>query len=173
MIIESDSATPSREWSELSGRRQGSCLRRRLVMRVGDIMTSGVKMAHTGMTVLEAAQLMSDTDVGGIPVVEDEEVVGFVTDRDIVLRVVAPGLDLRDTTVGDVMTKGAHKLTTDQDIQEAAQIMRENAIRRMVVTNDEGKIAGILSLGDLATRSGSVVNTGRVLGDIIAAQPSG
>jgi CBS domain-containing protein len=141
-------------------------------MKVREIVTSEVKLAHTGMTVLEAAQLMADADVGGLPIVQDDDIVGFVTDRDIVLRVVAPGLDLRNTTIGDVMTKGVHTLTADQDIQEAAETMREKAVRRMIVTNEEGKIAGILSLGDLATRSGAEVDTGKVLSDISAAQPT-
>jgi len=141
-------------------------------VKVEDIMTSDVKLAHKGMTVLEAAQIMGDSDVGGMPVVQDEDIVGFVTDRDIVLRAVAPGLDLRNTTVGDVMSTGAHTLKVDQDVVEAARIMKENAVRRMIVTNKDDKIAGILSLGDLATRTDGEVEAGRVLGEISSARPS-
>jgi len=141
-------------------------------MKVSEVMTTEVKLAHKGWTVLEAAQVMSDADVGGMPIVEDDDIVGFVTDRDIVLRAVAQGLDLRNTTVADVMTKNVVKLKSDQDVSEAARIMREKKVRRMIVTDSDDKIAGILSLGDLAERSGAEVDTGKVLGEISAAQPN-
>ncbi len=140
-------------------------------VKVQDVMTSEVKLAHTGMSVLEAAQVMSDADIGGMPIVEEDNIVGFVTDRDLVLRAVAPGLDLRTTTLGDVMTKDVVKLRADQDIKEAADLMRKEKVRRMIVTNEEDKIAGILSLGDLAARTGAEVDTGKVLDEISSAEP--
>jgi CBS domain-containing protein len=135
-------------------------------MKVGDLMTKEVRMARADMTIREAAQLMTDFDVGGLPVVKNGNLVGFVTDRDIILRVVAAGVDASMTTVGGAMTQNVVKLDTGRGAGEALAIMNERKIRRVVVTGGGERIAGILSLGDLAARGRIEVGAGQVLGEL-------
>ena len=93
---------------------------------------------------------MKDNNIGCIPVCDTEnKVVGFITDRDIVIRCVANGEKCINTDVSKVMQKHVIKTTSDTDIDEAIKIMEENQIRRLPVI-DNGKIVGILSIGDLA-----------------------
>jgi CBS domain-containing protein len=135
-------------------------------MKVGDLMTKEVRMARADMTIREAAQSMTDFDVGGLPVVKNGNLVGFVTDRDIILRVVAAGVDASMTTVGGAMTQNVVKLDTGRGAGEALAIMNERKIRRVVVTGGGERIAGILSLGDLAARGRIEVGAGQVLGEL-------
>jgi CBS domain-containing protein len=123
-----------------------------------------VKLARADMSIREAAQVMTDFNIGGLPVVSNGHLVGFVTDRDIILRVIAAGLDVRKTTVGEAMTQNVVKLDAQAEAAEALRAMKDNKIRRVVVTDKADEIAGILSLGDLAARGGIVMDTGHVLG---------
>lgn len=121
-------------------------------MKLGQIMTLEVEVARPEDTVQRAAEIMRDADVGFLPVVEGEAVVGVVTDRDIVLRFVADALDYSGTAVTDVMTRDFFSCFEDQDVEGAAQVMEDKRIRRMVVLSREGKLVGVVSLGDLARR---------------------
>jgi CBS domain-containing protein len=97
----------------------------------------------------DVARMMSEIDSGAVPVAEGDVVVGMITDRDIVIRVVA---ERRDgfTPVSDVMTEGVESCLEDDDIAEAARRMAELQMRRLVVFDGEGKLSGIISLGDIA-----------------------
>ncbi len=112
-------------------------------------MTVQVISAKPTDTVEDVARMMSEIDSGAIPVLEDDVVVGMITDRDIVIRVIAERKD-GFTPVSDVMTEGVESCLEDDNIAEAARLMAELQMRRLVVFNGEGKLSGIISLGDIA-----------------------
>lgn len=118
-------------------------------MRVKDCMCKEVVQTTPETTLTDVAKLMHTNEVGCVPVCNDNVVVGFVTDRDIITRCVAYNKDCNTTKVSDIMNTHVIKTTPDTNIEEAIEVMEHNQIRRLpVVTND--KIVGILSLGDLA-----------------------
>jgi CBS domain-containing protein len=136
-------------------------------MQVQDVMTSGVECADPDMTLQQAAQKMQQLDVGLLPVCGNrDKLVGMVSDRDIVIRGVASGKDPRTTEVREVMTPEVLYCFDDQDVTEAAQMMTENQIRRLVVLNRDKRLAGIVSLGDLAVDSGDAELVGNALAGV-------
>jgi CBS domain-containing protein len=132
-------------------------------MNVGTICTHEPKCINPTASLVEAAQQMKLMDVGMIPVCENEKLVGSLTDRDITIRAVAQDLDPRITTVRAVMTPGVIYCFEDQTAEEAAEIMEDKKIRRLPVLNREKRLVGILSLGDLAVRTGQELLVGQVL----------
>jgi CBS domain-containing protein len=118
-------------------------------MKVREFMTAQVVAAKPTDTVENVARMMSEIDSGAIPVIEDDLVTGMITDRDIVIRVIAERKD-GFTPVSEVMTQGVESCLEDDDIAEAARRMAEIQMRRLVVFNSEGKLSGIISLGDIA-----------------------
>jgi len=112
-------------------------------------MTAQVVAAKPTDTVEDVARMMSEIDSGAIPVIEDDLVIGMITDRDIVIRVIAERKD-GFTPVSEVMTQGVESCLEDDDIAEAARRMAELQMRRLVVFNSEGELSGIISLGDIA-----------------------
>jgi CBS domain-containing protein len=123
--------------------------------RLRDVMTRDVKTIAPTATVHEASNLMKTLDVGAIPVCNGQRLEGMVTDRDIVLRVVAESRDPKTTQVREAMTAKAFYGYEDQDVEEAAKVMQEQQIRRLPVINHEKQLVGIVSLGDLAVKSGA------------------
>ena len=117
-----------------------------------EIMTQNVTTVTTQQSVQEAAQLMSQQNIGSLPVVENGNCVGIVTDRDIALRAVSQGQSPQSTTVGTVMTSGIVTGTPEMDVHEAANLMAERQIRRLPVV-ENGQVTGIVALGDLATQN--------------------
>ncbi len=119
-------------------------------MRVKDCMClKDVVQATPETNLNEIAELMNQNHVGCIPVCQEEKVVGFVTDRDIVTRAIANKLDCSNTKVSDIMNTDVIKTTPDTNIEDALETMKKNQIRRLpVIEND--KIVGILSMGDIA-----------------------
>ncbi|MDR7145067.1 CBS domain-containing protein [Rhizobium sp. BE258] len=118
-------------------------------MKVREFMTAQVVAAKPTDTVEDVARMMSEIDSGAIPVIEDDLVIGMITDRDIVIRVIAERKD-GFTPVSEVMTQGVESCLEDDDIAEAARRMAELQMRRLVVFNSEGELSGIISLGDIA-----------------------
>jgi CBS domain-containing protein len=118
-------------------------------LKVRQFMTAQVASAKPADTVEDVARMMSEVDTGAIPVIEDDAVVGIITDRDIVVRVIAERKD-GFTPVSDVMTQGVESCLEDDDIAEAARRMAELQMRRLVVFSSEGELSGIISLGDIA-----------------------
>lgn len=119
-------------------------------MRVKDCM--GIKevvQATPETNLQQIAELMNQNHVGCVPVCQDEQVVGLVTDRDIVTRAIAVKLDCTSTKVSDIMNTKIIKTTPDTEIDEALETMKKNQIRRLPVIEDN-KIVGILSMGDIA-----------------------
>jgi CBS domain-containing protein len=123
------------------------------VMKVKEIMTAHARCVAPDNTLVEAAGLMRQLDVGALPVCEYDRLAGMVTDRDIVLRGVADALESATATVSQVMSPGAFFVFADQEIEEAARIMEEKQVRRLPVLNREKKMIGIVSLGDMALNS--------------------
>ena len=119
-------------------------------MRVKECMCSSIIKVEPEEKISEVAKLMKDNDIGCIPICDKQnQVVGFITDRDIVIRCVASNNNCSQTQVSEVMQKHVIKTTSDTDIESATKTMEENQIRRLPVI-DNGKIVGILSMGDLA-----------------------
>lgn len=119
-------------------------------MRVREIMTKNVAYVNPDSAVTDAARLMQQHNVGAIPVCDQTGVVGLVTDRDIVVRNVAHGVNPSETKVRDVMTGDVTTVSPDAGIEEVSNMMARNQIRRVPVV-ENSKLVGMLSLGDLAT----------------------
>jgi CBS domain-containing protein len=137
-----------------------------MAQSIREIMTADPRTVETGATVAEAAREMRDGDVGSVVVVENGAVAGILTDRDIAVRVVAQGLDPDATRVSEVATMRPVTLTVDQSVDDAIRLVREQNVRRIIVLQD-GRAAGIVSLGDLAIER----DTDSALADI-ASEPA-
>lgn len=140
--------------------------RRVIEMKVSEIMTSKVTSVNTDSSVEEISKIMKDLDVGSVPVLENNKVVGIVTDRDIVLRDVAVNKAGQNLKASDVMTTGIATVTPDTDVVQAAGIMSEKQLRRLPVVNNNREIVGIVALGDIATSKRSEDAAGDALTDI-------
>lgn len=138
-------------------------------MNVSDVMTAQVATAQPNTTIEEVARTMAEVDSGAIPVVQDGKVVGLVTDRDIVIRVVAKGGAITDP-VSAIMSEGVQTCTSDTNVADAAAQMGAHQVRRLVVVDDKGALSGILSLGDIALDYGAKV-VGHTLEEI-SAEPA-
>jgi CBS domain-containing protein len=134
-------------------------------MKVSEAMTAQVVTAKPGDSIQSVAKIMAQVDTGAVPVFEDGKVVGLVTDRDIVLRVVAEGGDLNGP-ISAVMSDHVQDCHPDDSVADAAGKMASHQLRRLVVT-DGGKLVGILSLGDIAVDYGNK-QVGEVLEEISA-----
>jgi CBS domain-containing protein len=139
-------------------------------MNVSEVMTAQVAAATPRSTVADVARQMASVESGAIPVTDEGKVIGLVTDRDIVLRVVAENLPL-STPVTDVMTTGVETCREEDNVADAAAIMGAKQIRRLVVLNDRGGLSGMLSLGDIALEYGAKV-VGRTLEEISENTPA-
>jgi CBS domain-containing protein/sporulation protein YlmC with PRC-barrel domain len=132
-------------------------------MQIKEIMTDQVEVVHPEATLREAAQKMAALDVGPLPVCNGDELVGMLTDRDITVRATAEGRDPKTTRVYEVMTPEIIFTYEDEDVSDAAQLMTEHQIRRLVVLNRDKRLVGIVSLGDLAVHTGDVQQAGQTL----------
>lgn len=120
-------------------------------MEVKDCMTQNVYCCNPGTNVADAAKLMCDNHIGCIPVCDaNNYVVGILTDRDIILRTISSNKDAKTTPVSDVMTCNVCSCKQDATIDEVTKLMSDFQIRRIPVCDQNNKIVGILSLGDLA-----------------------
>jgi CBS domain-containing protein len=139
-------------------------------MRLKDVMTKNVEVIESSATIREAAQKMKTLDVGPLPVLEGHQLVGMITDRDITVRAIAEGRDPNTTKVKEVITTEMIYGFEDQDVQEAAKLMGEKQIRRLVVLDHEQRLVGIVSLGDLSVDTRDKKMAGEVLKKV--SQPS-
>jgi CBS domain-containing protein len=137
-------------------------------LKVSEVMTAQVVTAKPKTSIKEVARMMSEIDSGVIPIAEDGKVLGVVTDRDIVVRVVADGGAL-DAPVSDIMTDDVQSCHADDNLAEATAKMGAHQVRRLLVYSD-GRLAGILSLGDVALDYGAKA-VGRTLEEI-SAEPA-
>jgi len=122
-------------------------------MRVKEVMTKGAQVVSPDETIQEAAQKMKDFDIGPLPVCESGRLVGMITDRDIAVRSAAEGEDPWTGHVRDAMTREVHSCHEEDDVTEAARVMQEKQVRRLVVLDHNERLVGVVSLGDLAARA--------------------
>jgi CBS domain-containing protein len=138
-----------------------------MAQSIREVMTADPRTVEAGATCVDVAREMRDGDVGSLVVVENGAVAGIVTDRDIVVRVVADGTDPSSAKVRDAATMSPVTLTVDQSVDDAIRTMREQDIRRIPVVQDN-RPAGIVSLGDLAIER----DTDSALADIASEPPN-
>jgi CBS domain-containing protein len=132
-------------------------------------MTPDVSFVEPGTPILEIARKMRDNDIGSTPVVENDRLVGMVTDRDIVVRVVAEGGDLAGRTARDAMSPRVLYCFDDESVEAVLENMGDQQVRRLPVVNREKRLVGVVSLGDLAL-SGKRKAAGEALQEI--SQPA-
>ena len=132
-------------------------------MKLSEIMTSDVVVIQPDDSLQSAAKKMRDRNIGFLPVCDGKDLLGVLSDRDITIRALADGMDVNIMLGRDLMTSPAIYCFEDQDVSEAAKIMAENQIRRLVVlSRDDKRLVGVVSLGDLA-RQGTNDLSGEVL----------
>lgn len=139
-------------------------------MQLRDIMTKGFQMIDHSESVRRAAELMRDLDVGMLPVLEENQLVGTITDRDITVRATATGASPGEIPVANVMSRGVIFGYEDDDAESAAATMEEKQVRRLLVLDHGDKCVGVVSIGDLAIRGSDQTLSGEVLQRV--SQPS-
>ena len=120
-----------------------------------DVMTHDPACCEPGDSITRVAGMMKREDVGSVPVVdshEDRQLIGIVTDRDVVVKVVADGVDVERATVRDAMTAEPAFVREDDDVQRAVERMSERQVRGMPVVDAQGRLSGIIAQADVATR---------------------
>lgn len=133
-----------------------------------DVMTPEVIGVASVSTVTETAELMRDNHVGDVFVMEGDRLLGILTDRDIVVRVIAPGLDPIATRAGQVCSEDLIAVTPETPVEEVVRVMRERAVRRLPVVDEHGRPVGAISIGDLAAAR----QPNSALADISLAPPN-
>ncbi|HEX2994156.1 MAG TPA: CBS domain-containing protein [Anaerolineales bacterium] len=132
-------------------------------MKLREIMTTDVDVIQPDDALRLAAKKMRDRNIGFLPVCDGETLLGVLSDRDITVRALADGMEINVMLARDLMTTPVIYCFEDQDIKEAAKIMEDNQIRRLVVlSRDDKRLVGVVSLGDLA-RNGTANFSGKVL----------
>lgn len=129
-------------------------------------MTRDPRTVNADDPVIDAARIMRDSDIGDAVVMDGGQVTGIVTDRDIVVRGVAEGIDAESASVSEVCTTGVETIEPEASVDDALSLMREKDIRRLPVAKN-GRPVGIISLGDLAVER----EPDSTLADISAASP--
>jgi len=138
-------------------------------MKVRDVMTSSVQTVTPEQAVREAASFMLSADAGSIPVTDGDRLIGMITDRDIAVRGVAKGHG-PDTPVRELMTDDLIVVRDDDDVEEAATKMSDAQVRRLPVIDDQERLCGIVSLGDLSRETDNECATQALEG---VSQPGG
>lgn len=135
-------------------------------MKVKDIMTQPAIHIAPGESVEVAARTLTHYNIGALPVcTPDGKLCGMLTDRDVVIRCIAPGKEAAKTTVREIMSGKVESAQPDMDVGVAAHLMGRQQVRRLPVT-ENGKLCGMLTLGDLAKREDSIMDAADALGDI-------
>ena len=137
-------------------------------LKVRDVMTQEVVYLPADTTLDEAARAMRERDIGDVVVTEGPTLAGVVTDRDIVLRAVADRQDPTATQLGAIATRDLIMIEQDASTDEAANVMRDRAVRRLLVCDADRQLVGIVSLGDLAMAQ----DPASALSDISEAAPN-
>ena len=128
---------------------------------VRDAMTADPRSIGKSVSVVEAARLMREQDIGSLPITDDEQLVGMITDRDITMRVVAEAADPNATSVEDVYSRDLVSVEPDNDLEEALRLMARHQVRRLPVV-ENGRLVGIVAQADIAlseneTKTGELV----------------
>ena len=136
--------------------------------KCSDVMTREPACCEPGDSVTQVASIMKREDVGSVPVVEsheDRKLIGMVTDRDLVVRVLAGGANVERATVRDAMTSHPVSCREDDDVHKAVEAMADRQVRRMPIVDDQGRLTGIIAQADVATR----VNRDQTTGELVEA----
>lgn len=138
---------------------------------VRDLMTANPACVKEKDSILEAARIMKKEDTGVVPVVDGNHIIGMITDRDIVVRLVAEGKDLGKALVNEAMSKNVRKVREDATVDDVLNTMKGADVRRLPVVNERDEIVGIVSMGDIssANQDGKV---GQAIQDISEARPN-
>ena len=135
-------------------------------MRCSEVMTRDPVCCEPGDSVKQVAELMKREDIGSVPVVQsqnDHHLVGIVTDRDIVVKVLADGRDVSGAIVSDAMTANPVCCREDDDVDRAVELMEERQVRRMPIVGSDGELCGIIAQADIATRLSKDDTTGELV----------
>jgi CBS domain-containing protein len=132
-------------------------------MKVSEIMTTDFEVIDSSSTLMEAAEKMKLLNVGFLPVKEGTRLIGLITDRDIVVRGLADGLDPKSTAVKDIISSEIVYCYDDDSVEDAARLMEDNQVRRLVVVDHNQTPVGIVSIGDIAVKSGQEQLAGEIL----------
>lgn len=135
---------------------------------ISEVMTTDVVDLPSSSSILEAALAMRGADIGFVVVTQEGQPRGVVTDRDITVRVVAEGLDPAQTPLADVASGELVCLTTEHSTADAAKLMRDLAVRRLPVIDENDRLIGVVSIGDLAQE----LDPDSALADISASPPN-
>jgi len=141
------------------------------MQKLKEIMTPFVESILPEATVQDAAMKMKDLNVGAIPVCDEGALLGMVTDRDLVVRVLAEGRDHKEVTVNEAMSPDIVYCFEDDDTDKASKIMADRQIRRLPILSGEEKLVGIISLADLATRGSERQSSCEVLEQVSSPMP--
>jgi CBS domain-containing protein len=131
---------------------------------INEVMTRDVSACEPNATVAEAAKVMAREDVGPVPIVEDGRLIGILTDRDIVVRVVAEGRDPNATTVNEIASTELVTVSPDDNLDDALNLLAEHQVRRLPVVEGD-RLVGIVAQADIA-RLGKDKKTGEVVEEI-------
>jgi CBS domain-containing protein len=134
--------------------------------RCSDVMTRHPASCEPGESILRVASIMKTQDVGSVPIVdsrEDMKLIGIVTDRDIVVKVLADGMDVASATARDAMTANPVSCSEEEDVDRAVELMSERQVRRMPVVDRQGRLTGIIAQADVATRIKRDEKTGELV----------
>ncbi|MBA3637932.1 MAG: CBS domain-containing protein [Acidobacteriota bacterium] len=131
-----------------------------------EVMTREPACCEPGDSISRVAGIMKREDVGSVPVVEsheDKKLIGIVTDRDLVVKVLAEGADMERSTVRDAMTPDPASCRENDPIEKAVKLMSERQVRRMPIVDDQGRLSGIIAQADVATRVSQDATTGELV----------
>jgi CBS domain-containing protein len=132
---------------------------------IRDVMTSNPCTIDADKDIVYAAKMLKDENVGVAPIVEGDQLIGVLTDRDIAIKVVAEGKDPQTTKVRDVASKDTVTIDPQQDLEEAVRLMAQHQVRRLPVVEEDGKIVGIVAQADVALESNDA-KTGELVEEI-------
>jgi CBS domain-containing protein len=132
---------------------------------IRDVMTTNPSAVNPSTPIVEAARLMKTEDVGPLPIVEGDRLVGILTDRDIVVRGIAEGKDVQSTTAGEIASRDVVSIDPDQPLDEALRLMGQHQVRRLPVTEEDGRLVGIVAQADVALEGDDKL-TGHVVEEI-------
>ncbi len=137
-------------------------------MKIKEIMTTEVECVSPDTTLKELADKMKNMDVGFFPICENDRLIGAATDRDIVIRGVAEGLD-NESSVREVMSTEIYYAYEDENVEEVARKMQDRDVRRLLILNRDKRLAGVVSIGDLSQAKGKEKLVGETTRDITRA----
>jgi CBS domain-containing protein len=140
--------------------------------KIRDVMTTNPACVSAKDSIRDVARIMVREDTGVVPVVDGKKVIGVITDRDIVVRLVAEGRDPSSAKVNEAMTKDVRSVKEDSTVNDALQLMSTAQIRRVAVVNNNNEIVGIVSMKDIATESKDSSKIGKTVEKISEGRPN-